>query len=55
MDHFGFPLKLRVQGLNSSDQTVGETLNESRDAIFYAFQSSLPSQFGGLAQAQYAP
>lgn len=55
VDHFGFPLKLRVQGLNSFDQTVGETLNESRDAIFSAFQSSLPSQFSGLAQAPYAP
>jgi hypothetical protein len=55
VDHFGFPLKLRVQGLDSFDQTVGEALGESRDAIFSAFQASVPSQFTGLAQAPYAP
>lgn len=55
VDHFGFPLKLRVQGLGGFDQTVGEPLTESRDALFSAFQAAVPTPFVSLAQAPYAP
>ena len=34
VDQFGFPLKLRVQGLNGYDRTVGESLTETRDPLF---------------------
>ena len=55
VDHFGFPLKLRVQGLNGFDRTVGEPLTESRDQLFSAFQAQVPAPFRSLAQAPYAP
>ena len=53
VDQFGFPVKMRVQGLGGFDRTVGET--ESRDAIFAAFQSQTPAEFQSLAQQPYAP
>lgn len=55
VDHFGFPIQLRVQGLNGYDKTVGESLAESRDAIFSKFIAEVPAEFKGLAQAPYAP
>jgi beta-glucanase (GH16 family) len=55
VDHFGFPIQLRVQGLNGYDQTVGEPLTESRDTIFSKFIAEVPTEFKGLAQAPYAP
>ncbi|MFG6462749.1 beta-1,3-glucanase family protein [Roseateles sp. DXS20W] len=55
VDHFGFPLKLRVQGLGGYDQTVGEALAETRDQLFSKFIAEVPSQFKHLAQAPYAP
>lgn len=55
VDHFGFPLKLRVQGLGGFDQTVGEALNETRDQLFSRFQAETPAQFRSLAQAPHAP
>lgn len=55
VDQFGFPVKLRVQGLGGYDHTVGEPLTESRDALFSAYQSQVPSAFASLAQAPYAP
>ncbi len=55
VDHFGFPLKLRVQGLNGFDQTVGEPLTESRDQLFARFKAETPAQFTNLANAPYAP
>jgi Beta-1,3-glucanase/Peptidase inhibitor family I36 len=55
VDHFGFPLKLRVQGLGGFDQTVGEALNETRDQLFARFKAETPAQFTGLANAPYAP
>lgn len=55
VDHFGFPLQLRVQGLNGYDQTVGETLSDSRDSIFSGFSASVPAAFQGLAQSPYSP
>lgn len=50
VDQFGFPLKLRVQGLNGYDQTVGEDLSESRASLYSQFISQMPTQFKGLAQ-----
>ncbi len=55
VDHFGFPLKLRVQGLGGFDQTVGEALNETRDQLFARFKAETPAQFTSLANAPYAP
>jgi hypothetical protein len=50
VDQFGFPLKLRVQGLNSYDRTVGEPLTETRDQLFDRFTAEMPSEFDSLAQ-----
>src|SRR6185369_12762189 len=55
VDQFGFPLKLRLQGLGGYDQTVGEPLTESRDTLFSKFQAEVPAPFRSLAQAPYAP
>ncbi len=55
VDIFGFPLKLRVTGLDGYDATVGETLAETRDELFARFTLETPSEFGGLAKAPYAP
>jgi hypothetical protein len=55
VDIFGFPLKLRVTGLDGYDATVGETLLETRDEIFARFILETPEQFRGLAKAPYAP
>jgi hypothetical protein len=55
VDIFGFPLKLRVTGLDGYDATVGETLLESRDELFARFILETPTEFGGLAKAPYAP
>jgi hypothetical protein len=55
VDQFGFPLKLRVQGLNGYDETVGEPLTEGRDALVQKFIAEVPAEFTGLAQAPYAP
>ncbi|MFL6680509.1 MAG: beta-1,3-glucanase family protein [Burkholderiaceae bacterium] len=53
VDQFGFPVRLRLQGLDGYDQTVGETA--SRASLFSAWASSVPAQFAGLAQAPYSP
>jgi hypothetical protein len=53
VDHFGFPVKLRLQGLGGYDRTVGEI--ETRDAIFAAFQAEAPAEFKSLGQAPFAP
>jgi hypothetical protein len=55
VDIFGFPLKLRVTGLDGYDATVGETLLETRDELFARFVLETPSEFQGLAKAPYAP
>jgi hypothetical protein len=53
VDQFGFPVKLRLQGLGGYDQTVGETA--TRASLFSAWASSVPAQFASLAQAPYSP
>jgi hypothetical protein len=53
VDHFGFPVTLRLQGMDGYDQTVGET--ESRASLFSKFVAEVPSQFKSLAQTPYAP
>ncbi|WP_426209533.1 beta-1,3-glucanase family protein [Massilia sp. TWP1-3-3] len=55
VDIFGFPLKLRVTGLDGYDATVGETLLETREQIFARFILETPAEFAGLAKAPYAP
>lgn len=53
VDQFGFPVRLRLQGGDGTDQTVGET--ETRAALFSEYQAQVPAAFQGLAQAPYAP
>lgn len=56
VDHFGFPLQLRVQGLDGYDQTVGEKVAElTRAQVFDRFQQRVPAEFKPLGQAPYAP
>lgn len=55
VDIFGFPLKLRVTGLDGYDATVGETLAETRDELFARFILETPAEFQGLAKAPYGP
>lgn len=55
VDHFGFPLRLRVQGLGGFDQSVGEPLTETRDQLFARFKAETPAEFTSLANAPYAP
>jgi hypothetical protein len=53
VDQFGFPVRLRLQGLGGYDQTVGETA--TRASLFSAWASGVPAQFAGLAQAPFSP
>lgn len=53
VDQFGFPVTLRLQGMDGYDQTVGET--ETRANLFAEFVAQVPAQFQGLAQSPYAP
>ncbi|MFB9242801.1 glycoside hydrolase family 64 protein [Massilia antarctica] len=53
VDHFGFPVTLRLQGLGGYDQTVGET--ETRASLISQFVANAPAHFKGLGQAPYAP
>ena len=53
VDQFGFPVTLRLQGLGSYDQTVGETA--TRASLISAWSSAVPAQFQSLAQAPYSP
>lgn len=55
VDQFGFPLKLRVQGLGGYDQSVGEPLTETRDQLISKYAGEVPAEFRGLALAPYAP
>lgn len=55
VDQFGFPVKLRVQGLGGYDRTVGEPLTETRESLFTQFITNVPAEFKGLAQAPQAP
>jgi hypothetical protein len=51
VDQFGFPVKLRVQGLGGFDQSVGEPLTETRAQLISKFQSETPAPFPSLATA----
>lgn len=56
VDHFGFPLQLRVRGLGGYDETVGEKVATlTRDQVFSRFVERVPFEFRHLAQAPYAP
>lgn len=53
VDHFGFPLRLRLQGADGYVGEVGEPLTESRDELFRKFTAEVPSEFKRLAQPPY--
>ncbi|MBK4737428.1 glycoside hydrolase family 64 protein [Noviherbaspirillum pedocola] len=53
VDHFGFPIRLRLQGADGFDGEVGEPLTESRDELFRKFTAEVPSEFKRLAQPPY--
>jgi hypothetical protein len=55
VDQFGFPVKLRVQGLGGFDQTVGEALAETRDQLIARYKAETPGPFPSLANAPYSP
>jgi hypothetical protein len=55
VDFFGFPVQLRVTGLDGFDATVGEPLSETRDELFARYSLEVPSEFKSLALAPYAP
>lgn len=56
VDFFGFPLRLRVEGLDGYDRTVGERVDEfTRDQVFSRYIARVPGPFKPLAQAPYAP
>lgn len=56
VDHFGFPLRLRVQGLNGYDRTVGERVDTlTRDDVISRFVSRVPTPFKALGQAPHTP
>jgi len=56
VDHFGFPLRLRVQGLNGYDRTVGERVDTlTRDDVISRFVARVPAPFKPLGQAPYTP
>ena len=55
-DHFGFPLRLRVQGLNGYDRTVGERVDAiTRDDVISRFIARVPTPFKQLGQAPHTP
>lgn len=53
VDHFGFPLRLRLQGADGYDQQVGELPGMTRAQIFSDFSSIEPRQFQSLVKAPY--
>lgn len=56
VDHFGFPLRLRVQGLNGYDRTVGERVDTlTRDDVISRFIARVPTPFKPLGQAPHTP
>jgi Beta-1,3-glucanase/Peptidase inhibitor family I36 len=56
VDHFGFPLRLRVQGLNGYDRTVGERVDTiTRDEVISRFVARVPTPFKALGQAPHTP
>lgn len=56
VDHFGFPLRLRVQGLNGYDRSVGERVDTlTRDEVISRFIARVPTPFKALGQAPHTP
>jgi hypothetical protein len=53
VDHFGFPIRLRLQAADGFDQQVGELPTVTRAKIFADFSSIEPRQFQGLVKAPY--
>jgi hypothetical protein len=53
VDHFGFPIRLRLQGADGYDQEVGELPTVTRAQICADFSSIEPRQFQSLVKAPY--
>lgn len=53
VDHFGFPIRLRLEGADGYDQEVGEIEGLSRDKIFSDFSMIEPAEFRSLVNAPY--
>lgn len=53
VDHFGFPLHLRLQASDGYDGEVGELPTITRAQIFSEFSSIEPRQFQSLVKAPY--
>jgi hypothetical protein len=53
VDHFGFPIRLRLQAADGYDQQVGELPTVTRAQIFADFSSVEPRQFQSLVKAPY--
>ena len=53
VDHFGFPVRLRLQAADGYDEQVGELPTLTRAQIFSDFSSIEPRQFQSLVKAPY--
>jgi hypothetical protein len=53
VDHFGFPIRLRLQAADGYDQQVGELPTVTRAQLFTDFSSIEPRQFQSLVKAPY--
>ena len=53
VDHFGFPIRLRLQAADGYDQEVGELPSLTRAQIFSEFSSIEPRQFQSLVKPPY--
>jgi hypothetical protein len=53
VDHFGFPIRLRLQAADGYDKQVGELPTMTRAQIFSDFSSIEPRQFQSLVKAPY--
>ena len=53
VDHFGFPIRVRLQAADGYDQQVGELPTLTRAQLFSDFSSIEPRQFQSLVKAPY--
>lgn len=53
VDHFGFPVRLRLEGDQGYVQTVGEDGSLNREQLFDRFVKEVPAAFGGLVKPPF--